>query len=81
MISAGELKTKKKIKGGLDMTVAIEARTDLVTLITKPKFRNPDDMTIEELTDPDYAKKQIMRLFGNGKDVDLLTCSKCHHCR
>jgi len=62
------------------MAVAIEERTNLVALITEPKFRNPDDMTIEELTDPDYAKKQIMRLFGNG-DVDLLTCSKCHHCR
>ena len=65
------------------MAIAVKERdkAELVMLEGKPKFRDPATMTEAELTDPDYAKKQIMRLFGNGKDIDLLTCSKCHHCR
>lgn len=43
----------------------------------EPKFRNPDDMTEEELTDPDYSLKRLAKDYG----VHLLTCSKCHHCR
>ena len=43
----------------------------------KPKFRDPKTMTVEELTDPDYALKQLMRMNG----AHPITCSKCHHCR
>jgi len=43
----------------------------------KPTFRNPDDMTEEELSDPDYRLKQIIKA-GGGLNP---TCSKCHHCR
>ena len=65
------------------MAVAIKEKPQVKEAgkITSPSFRDPATMTEAELTDPDYAKKQIMRLFGNGKDIDLLTCSKCHHCR
>jgi len=42
-----------------------------------PKFRNPGDMTEEELTDPDYRLKQLMKQNG----ASPMTCSKCHHCR
>ena len=43
----------------------------------EPKFRNPKDMTEEELTDPDYALKQLEKLSGGRLSI---TCSKCHHC-
>ena len=58
------------------MTVATKEKTKTPEKI-KPKFRNPDDMTEEELTDPDYRLKQLMKQ----NDTDPLTCSKCHHCR
>jgi len=44
----------------------------------KPKFRNPDELPPEALTDPDYAIKQLENL--NGSKLETL-CSKCHHCR
>lgn len=44
------------------------------------KFRDESELTEEELTDPDFAKKRLAREFGNG-DIDIITCSKCHHCR
>lgn len=56
------------------MTIAIKEKT---TEKVKPKFRNPDDMTEEELTDPDYRLKQLMKQNGAHPAV----CSKCHHCR
>lgn len=43
----------------------------------EPKFRNPDEMTEEELTDPDYWLKRLMK---QNRDYPM-TCSKCHHCR
>lgn len=43
----------------------------------EPKFRNPDDMSEAELTDPDYRLKQLMKQNG----THSMTCSKCHHCR
>lgn len=46
-------------------------------LINKPRFRNPKTMTVEQLTDPDYRLKQLMK--GNG--AHPVSCSKCHHCR
>ncbi len=42
------------------------------------KFRDPSGMTFEELNDPDYSLKQLVKLSG-GKFT--ITCSKCHHCR
>lgn len=41
-------------------------------------FRNPSDMTVEQLTDPDYRLKQLEKL---NKGKLSITCSKCHHCR
>jgi len=45
---------------------------------TKPKFRDPKDLTLEQMTDPDYALKQLERMNGDNFSI---TCSKCHHCR
>ena len=55
--------------------VVAERKTEVALT---PKFRNPEEMTEEELTDPDYHLKQLAKLSG-GKFS--LTCSKCHHCR
>ena len=44
----------------------------------EPKFRNPDELSYEQLTDPDYAIKQLGKLNGNKLEI---TCSKCYHCR
>ena len=43
----------------------------------EPKFIAPDKLTVEQLTDPDYSIKQIMRMNGQ----HTMACSKCHHCR
>jgi hypothetical protein len=42
------------------------------------KFLNSNELTFEQLTDPDFRLKQIKKLVGNEKAI---TCSKCHHCR
>jgi len=47
------------------------------TRIPEPEFLNPEDLTAEQLTDPDYRLKQLMKQDGGHP----LTCSKCHHCR
>lgn len=44
----------------------------------EPKFRNPSELTPEQLTDSDYAIKQIEKFSGKGLEV---ACSRCHHCR
>lgn len=46
--------------------------------LTEPKFRGPEELSPEQLTDPHYAKKQLEKLNGGRLDI---TCSKCHHCR
>ena len=46
--------------------------------IAKPKFRDPSELTEEQLTDPDYRLKQLGKLNGGKLSI---TCSKCHHCR
>lgn len=46
----------------------------------KPKFRDPSELTEEQLTDPDYRLKKIARESGI-PDSEMLICSKCHHCR
>jgi len=45
---------------------------------TEPKFRNSKELSPEQLTDPDYALKQLEKLNGGRLSI---TCSKCHHCR
>jgi len=45
---------------------------------TEPKFRNPKELSPEQLTDPGYALKQLEKLNGGKLSI---TCSKCHHCR
>jgi len=47
---------------------------------TEPKFRDIREFSEEQLTDPDYRLKQIARDAGIS-EVDMLVCSKCHHCR
>jgi len=44
----------------------------------KPRFLKPDELSVEQLTDPDYSKKQLRKLNGGRLEN---TCSKCHHCR
>ncbi len=45
---------------------------------TKPKFKDSAELSLEQLTDPDYAIKQLEQLNGGRFSI---TCSKCHHCR
>ena len=40
------------------------------------KFRNEDELSEAQLTDPEYSLKQIF-----GGNLDRQVCSKCHHCR
>jgi len=51
----------------------IEENESVVT-----KFIDPYELTVEQLTDPDYAIKEIEKLNGGNLSI---TCSKCHHCR
>ena len=57
--------------------MTIEFKND-VSETTEPKFRNPEELSPEQLTDPDYALKQLEKL-NRGKFS--ITCSRCHHCR
>jgi len=54
-----------------------EFEKDVLEVI-EPKFRDPRELSPEQLTDPDYALKQLEKL-NRGKLS--ITCSKCHHCR
>ena len=47
------------------------------TITEEPNFIDPEKLTAEQLTDPDYRLKQIMKGVGANPAV----CSKCHHCR
>ena len=48
----------------------------------EPKFIDPDKLTVEQLTDPDYRLKQLwLSMIMSGKYPYDVTCSKCHHCR
>jgi len=49
-----------------------------VSKVIKPRFRDPNELSREQLTDPDYALKQLEKL--NRGELSI-TCSKCHHCR
>jgi len=56
--------------------IKVQKRNFAKTL--KPRFRNPGELSTEQLTDPDYALKQLEKLNGGKLSI---TCSKCHHCR
>ena len=58
------------------MVTAVKEKKTVMPMV--PKFRDPATMTHEQLTDPDYALKQLAKLSGGKFDI---TCSKCHHCR
>lgn len=49
-----------------------------VSEVIEPRFRDPTELSPDQLTDPDYALKQLEKL-NEGKLP--VTCSKCHHCR
>lgn len=42
------------------------------------KFRDPEELSTEQLTDPDYRLKSLQKQSGGKLNI---TCSKCHHCR
>lgn len=60
-----------------DTKTAKEFKKDVSKAI-EPRFRDPNELSSEQLTDPDYALKQLEKLNGGNLSV---TCSKCHHCR
>lgn len=60
-----------------DTKTAKEFKKDVSKAI-KPRFRDPNELSSEQLTDPDYALKQLEKLNGGKLSI---TCSKCHHCR
>lgn len=57
--------------------VITEIRKD-VSEVLEAKFRDSNELSLEQLTDPDYALKQLEKLNGGKLSI---TCSKCHHCR
>ena len=57
--------------------IAKEIKNDVFNVI-KPRFRNSKQLSLKQLTDPDYALKQLEKLNGGKLSI---TCSKCHHCR
>ena len=63
------------------MAVTVKERTKpSAGLITGPQFRDPATMTEEELTDPDFRQRQILKDAGLNEE-EVLTCTQCHHCR
>ena len=44
----------------------------------EPIFMDQINLSHEQLTDPDYALKQLQEAYGS---IYPITCSKCHHCR
>lgn len=74
------LEIKKFQKGDVKMSekeMTIEFKNDF-SETTEPKFKNPEELSPEQLTNPDYALKQLEKLNGGKLSI---TCSKCHHCR
>lgn len=70
-IKKGDLKKMRKKE------IITEIRKD-VSEVLEPKFRDSNELSLEQLTDPDYALKQLEKLNGGKLSI---TCSKCHHCR
>jgi hypothetical protein len=74
------LEIKNSKRGGIEMDnkeIVKELEGD-VSEIIEPKFRKHSELSTEQLTDPDYALKQLEKL--NGSKLSI-TCSKCHHCK
>lgn len=46
--------------------------------LIKPKFRNHNELSLIQITDPDFRLKQLESLNEFGYSI---TCSRCHHCR
>jgi hypothetical protein len=44
----------------------------------KPKFRDENELSFEERTDPDYRLRQLAQYYRGKLPI---TCSRCHHCR
>ena len=55
----------------------VEFKKD-ISKANEPRFREPSKLSLEQLTDPDYALKQLEKVNGGKLSI---TCSKCHHCR
>lgn len=55
-----------------------EKEMEISRHLKKPKFINSSELTTEQLNDPDYRLKQLAKMY---KDKQVITCSKCHHCR
>lgn len=60
-----------------DREIVKEFKKD-VSEIIEPRFREPSELSPEQLTDPDYALKQLEKINGGKLSI---TCSRCHHCR
>lgn len=58
--------------------MVIEVKEKELMQATTPKFRDESELTEEQLTDPDFRLKQLVKL---NKGKLSITCSKCHHCR
>lgn len=43
-----------------------------------PKFIDKKELSIKQITDPDYRLKLLENLYGTKYSI---SCSKCHHCR
>ena len=44
----------------------------------EPEFLDYKELSQEQLTDPDYSFRQLVRI-SDGKLI--IPCAKCHHCR
>jgi len=73
-----EIKTSKKGDIKMNDKVMLKESKKDVSEVIKPKFREDNELSPEQLTDPDYRLKQLEKL-NEGKLS--ITCSKCHHCR
>lgn len=50
----------------------------IVKDFTQPKFIGKENLSEEQLNDPDYRLKWLQQNFGG---INTISCSKCHHCR
>ena len=60
------------------MVVGVDEKMSQGMVVSR--FRDIDELTYEQLTDPDYRLKRIARDSGVDES-QILICSKCHHCR
>jgi len=58
----------------------VQVKERVLEIVKEPKFRDVDELTYEQLTDPDYRLKQVAKDAGIDES-QILICSKCHHCR